>query len=203
MRFSVATSSPSQQIFTRIYDRNEWLFGSGEGSLPSSTGEYRAFLQQFLQGHAIKSVTDVGCGDWQFSKLINWSGIGYTGIDVVPDVIQKNEKMFGAPSVHFRCQDVLTEVPPPADLLILKDVLQHLPFTAVSRVTSFFPQYRFVLVTNDHASANEDVPIGGYNPLDLRLPPFSLPAKELLRYGGFSQVDGKPWTKVTVLLNNK
>ncbi len=197
------TQTPSQEIFSRIYSRNEWLFGSGEGSLPASTGAYRAFLQQFLHDYRIKSVVDAGCGDWQFSQLIDWTGIEYTGSDVVPDVIEKNQQTFAAPTIQFCCQDLLSEELPPADLLILKDVLQHLPFTAISRILSFAPHYRFVLVTNDAATANDDTIIGGYRALDLRLPPFSLPATEVLRYGGFSQVDGKPWEKVTLVIEKK
>ena len=198
-----SVSTAAQQIFTRIYDRNEWVFGSGEGSLPRTTGEYRTFLQSFLREKNIRSVTDAGCGDWQFSQMIDWAGIEYTGVDVVPDVIEKNEKQFAASSIHFRCQDLLTEELPPADLLILKDVLQHLPFTAISRILSFSPQYRFILVTNDAATANDDTVIGGYRALDLRLSPFGLSATEVLRYGGVSAVDEKAWEKVTLLLRNK
>ena len=35
--------------------------------------------QQFLKDNAIRSVVDAGCGDWEFSQAIDWTGIDYKG----------------------------------------------------------------------------------------------------------------------------
>ena len=40
----------------------------------------------------IKSVCDIGCGDWQFSQYIDFKGFKYTGIDCVKSVIDENKK---------------------------------------------------------------------------------------------------------------
>ena len=56
-----------RERFEQIYATNEWHYGSGEGSLPANTVGYRRFLQGFLRNHAITTVTDYGCGDWQVS----------------------------------------------------------------------------------------------------------------------------------------
>jgi SAM-dependent methyltransferase len=189
----------SETVFSRIYTGNEWVFGSGDGSLPSSTEEYRSFLQSFLREHRIRSVVDVGCGDWQFSRLLDWSGVEYLGIDVVDEVIKKNSSAFAGPNVRFLRQDVLESRPPPADLLLLKDVLQHWPFAAIESIISWFPSYRYILVTNEALIApHQDTEFGGYRPLDLREDPFFMPMTEVLRFGGPCNVHGQPWTKVTL-----
>jgi len=76
-----------KRIFNNIYQNNLWDFGSGPGSLEQNTTEYRIFLQNFIRQNKIKRVLDIGCGDWRFSRLMDWSGLVYTGIDVsdVPD----------------------------------------------------------------------------------------------------------------------
>jgi hypothetical protein len=76
------TMSTLQDRFEYIYAANIWGHGSGGGSSPINTRGYRRFLQNFLRKNNIKSVVDLGCGDWQFSHLIDWKGIRYSGFDV-------------------------------------------------------------------------------------------------------------------------
>jgi len=62
-------------VFDFLHTNNERCVGTGFGSLPWTTESYRRLLQDFLACRAIRSVVDVGCGDWQFSRLIDWRGI--------------------------------------------------------------------------------------------------------------------------------
>ena len=78
------------KIFDTIYKYNLWLFGSGTGSLAINNKPYISFLNKFIKENNIKSVIDIGCGDWQISENIDWSNIKYLGIDVVQSVIDKN-----------------------------------------------------------------------------------------------------------------
>ena len=107
-----------------------WGHGSGVGSLPEHTVEYRDFLQQFMARHGVRSVVDVGCGDWQFSRYVDWSNVTYVGIDVVSSVVDNNQREFGNDNISFR-KFLSLEKLPPADLLVCKDVLQHLPNATV------------------------------------------------------------------------
>src|SRR5262249_27223406 len=56
-----------------FFDRN-YRAGrdSGFGSLVSSTATYRYIIEPFIRLNDVHSVLDLGCGDWQFSKLIPW-----------------------------------------------------------------------------------------------------------------------------------
>lgn len=190
----------SLQVFTRIYRENEWLAGSGEGSLPENTEEYRALLQRFLCEKQIQSVVDVGCGDWQFSRLIDWSGINYTGIDVVPALVEHNQERFSNDHIRFLCADALRKPLPVADLLIVKDVLQHWPNRAIKRFLLHLPQYQYALFTNCiHGQNNRNVPFGSYRGLALCEAPFHVPAREVLRYRWRASAEERSGWKQVVL----
>jgi SAM-dependent methyltransferase len=186
-------SPSSQEVFSKIYETKYWgsLNGegySGSGSLCEQTVEYRQFLQQFLAQHKIVSVVDVGCGDWTFSQAIDWSGIDYHGFDVVESVIEKNKLRFGSPSIHFAVADGSeSDLIPPADLLLCKDVLQHLPFQDIEKFLKNIDKYKYCLITNDvdpneRVIQNRDVPRGDHRYLDLTQPPFSIDAEVVLTY---------------------
>ena len=172
-------------IFASIYKDNIWGNGSGMGSSPEATARYRLFLSKFLRDHNIKSVLDYGCGDWQFSKLIDWTGIDYLGMDVVPEVIEKNQAKYSKVNVRFECVTSAT-VLPQVDLILCKEVFQHLPIATNQDLLRKFRQAsKMMLITNDngtHAECNKDVSIGGWSPIKLEAVPYSLNAFEELTY---------------------
>ncbi len=178
-------SLPVAQVFNGIYADAAWGTNdagepsSGSGSTLASTVLYRAFLQAFLKEHDIHSVVDAGCGDWEFSQAMDWRGIDYRGYDVVPSVIARDRAKFGAANVKFTVADIIEEDLPPADLLIVKHVLQHLTNADVARFITQFPKYKHVLLTDGVdaptlSSANTDIPRGQYRTLDLTRPPFNV-----------------------------
>lgn len=118
----------SFDVFKAHYeDKNsQWGNNSGGGSNPYSTIDYRNFLEKFIHMNKIQSIVDIGCGDWQFSRFLNLSGINYLGLDVVPSVISKNTEKFSSTKINFELMPEEIRNVPPADLLIMKDVLQHL-----------------------------------------------------------------------------
>jgi hypothetical protein len=66
---------------------------------------------------------------------------------------------------------------PAADLLISKDVLQHLSNTLVHNFIENNlrkGKYKWVILTNDRGSKNSDVENGGYRAIDLSAPPFDV-----------------------------
>jgi len=119
--------------FDKIYEGNFWGFGSGHGSLPAVTRGYRDFIEKFLQANKIRSVVDYGCGDWQFSRLIDWKGAHYTGLDIAKKVIESNNQKYASGDVEFLAIEPSDNEIPSADLLITKDVLQHLTRNEIER----------------------------------------------------------------------
>lgn len=189
----------ASRVFQKIYTQNRWLFGSGEGSLPAVAKPYREFLQQFLREKKIQSVVDIGCGDWQFSRLIDWNGIQYLGLDAVPEVIQENQRRFSSESISFAVMNVVEETSPPADLVLVKDVFQHWPNDAIKAWLPNVKSYHYALITNDaDERTNVDIAFGEHRAVDIALPPFNFPVEPVLEYSGVD-VSGKPWRKVTYL----
>lgn len=175
-----------RQQFEEIYAENKWLYGSGEGSQTHHTKRYAAFLQNFLRENQIRSVVDMGCGDWQFSQFIDWAGIDYQGFDIVSAVVEANQQKFSRPGVRFQLALGDGSDLPSADLLIAKDVLQHWSNDAIREFLPNLTKYRYCLITNcvnpNGKTSNADIQDGGFRYLDLRLAPFGVEAEELLSF---------------------
>ncbi len=203
--------------FVEIYANNEWGVGSGEGSLDFQTKGYQKFLQKFLKQKRISSVVDMGCGDWQFSRYINWEGISYIGYDVVPEVIAANIEKYSTNNISFKLYSGDPSELPKSDLLIAKDVLQHLPNQPVLEFLQHLSKYRYALITNctnpiNGDLVNSDIPIGDFRYLDLRLPPFNLDATLIYSFvHREKQIKSKlktifrgypRWKKIVLLVDN-
>ena len=167
--------------FDKIYESNYWGFGSGHGSLPSVTKGYRAFVENFLVTNKIRSVLDFGCGDWQFSRLIKWGDIQYTGVDIASSVIDRNNRRFRSNKISFQKIEPRIFELPEADLLISKDVLQHMPRVDIDLfLKDVLPKYKFALITNCSTPVdilNIDISAGEFRPLDLRKAPYNFDAE--------------------------
>ena len=166
------------EVFARIYEADDWDGGSGEGSARDATVSYREVLDRVIQSWDVRTVVDVGCGDWQLGELVDWSPVRYVGWDVVPAVVEANKQKFGH-KVEFHLGDARTEPLPKADLLIAKDVLQHWPNSDIREfLAKQHPRYRYMLITNDISSVhwtgpvNSESGLGGWRTLDLEAPPF-------------------------------
>jgi len=179
---AVDRQSPLTQTFNRIYTEGVWgrdVEGkgtSGTGSTLEITREYRAYLQDFIRKNRVTSVVDAGSGDWSFSSTIDWAGASYLGVDIASDVIEAVREKHEKRNVKFRVGDITEELPG-ADLLISKDVLQHLPNELVQkfiRNNLRKGKYKWALLTNDRGSGNLDTIPGGYRAIDLAAPPFDV-----------------------------
>lgn len=187
------SAQSTEQVFTSIYSNAFWGTNaegdgwSGIGSSYEATAQYREFIADFLKNYAIRSVVDLGCGDWEFSRYIDWKDISYLGIDIVEHVIEKNKKRFEADNVHFEHSNALKYDLPYADLLICKEVLQHLSNDDIRSICSQFKKYKYCLITNgiDYetmSSDNREILCGDYRPLDLTLPPFNIVGTKIFTF---------------------
>ena len=168
--------------FNRIYAEGTWgkdVAGkgtSGTGSTLEITREYRVYVGDFIKKHNVKSVVDAGCGDWSFSSAIDWGDASYLGIDIASDVIVAVRNKYEKGRIKFQVGDITDELPA-AELLISKDVLQHLSNELVHkfiRNNLRKGKYKWVILTNDRGSENRDVASGGYRAIALAAPPFEV-----------------------------
>mmetsp|Transcript_90869 Transcript_90869/g.231244 ORF Transcript_90869/g.231244 Transcript_90869/m.231244 type:complete len:411 (+) Transcript_90869:41-1273(+) len=209
----------AEAAFSRIYDGGEWLCGSeaksGLGSRYETTREFCEFLQGFLREHSITSVVDAGCGHWPsgYQRYINWQGVHYHGVDVVQSVVQDNAGFLrdadrlqtaGLASATFSQGDVSAPLPA-ADLLLVKDVLMHLPNAAVqeflrNNVDMAFGRYRMVLLVQNSVPKTVnlrqmiDIEPGQLLPFDITAPPFNARFVDLFRWQSDEPKAVQLWT---------
>lgn len=177
---------PLAETFTEIYREKTWDTSragtgtSGSGSTLQTSREYRAFLEGFIAEHGVRSVVDAGCGDWEFSQAVDWKGATYLGIDISPEVVDGVKQRFEKDGVRFQVGDVTEDIPA-GDLLVCKDVLQHLSNDLVRKFIKNNlrrGKYQWAIITNDRQWPgffnNRDISSGRRRGLDLRAPPFEL-----------------------------
>lgn len=152
-------STKMMKIFSKIYKESTWGNGSGPGSSESYTVQYRSYLAGFIMSRQVKTVLDIGCGDWQFSHLMDWESLSveqYLGLDCVESVIDENITKYKSTCVNFRLLDITeNDVPETAcgnskwDLIILKDVVQHWPSSTIKNTLEKLRGYcKYILLTN-------------------------------------------------------
>ena len=177
-----------------VFDENYRAgWGSGFGSAVGSTVTYRYVIESFIRLNDVHSVLDLGCGDWQFSKLIPWDDydISYLGLDLSHVVIEKNTAAFGTDRRQFKVIRDPSEIfgLGPFDLIICKDVLQHVSNSIANKyLDAFIVLGRRSFITNDAFPSdriNEDIDTGGYWAIDLRKPPLSRNSCTIAEYVNF------------------
>lgn len=195
---------PLSKFFLPYYfDRtSDWKGTSGVGSNPYWTMGYRHFLESFLNFNEISSIVDLGCGDWRSTRFLNLDRIRYHGFDVVAELVEQNQETHGTESIGFDLAPVDLEFPD-ADLLIVKDVLQHMPSDAILEYcTKVISKYPWALLTNSYRkfdrryTVNSDIDYGGFRPLDLTAPPFDLPGTYVFEH--FSRLQEQVRTLLVV-----
>ncbi len=185
--------SDLSNIFSSKYERNEWGNGSGPGSDPDNCRPYMVWLQELVNSNPCGRIIDVGCGDWQHSRFIDWSPVTYIGVDVVPSVVQYNELHYKREGIEFLCMPGDRIRPKTTDIILCKDVWQHLSFSQIGYQLEAFSGASVIYVANgfpyDAQDPNADCKDGGYRPLNLLHYPFtSLKAEKVLDFG---RDDGK------------
>lgn len=170
------------KVFSEIYNRNMWGEGSGGGSRYEDCISYVTLIQDILRSKAISTVVDLGCGDWQFSRFINWAQVHYIGIDVVESVVATNTSSYGKEKIEFRCFDPIgnPDLMPKGDLVLVKDVFQHLSNQNVCKLLELIEGFRCGLITNDIPGKNIDCRNGDTRPIDVTMAPFNLKAGQVV-----------------------
>jgi SAM-dependent methyltransferase len=184
----------TKAAFEAIYANSTWGTNasgagtSGSGSTLDATYLYRDYLEHFIKKYNIKSVVDAGCGDWEFSSQLDWTGIDYKGFDIVAKVIEADKAKYGKPNIQFFTGNIVEDDLPPADLLISKHVLQHLPNADVKKfLDKQLKKYKHVLLTNGVHEVlltgnNADIKPGEYRLLELMRPPFDVQGRKVLTW---------------------
>ncbi len=124
----------------------------------------------------------------------------YTGYDVVKEVTDYNQWQYSSLGIQFVCAELNQCLELTADLLIVKDVFQHLPPSHCLEFVRTIPErFKYNLITNDHGGNNE-IEIGDYGGNDFTLPPFNMSSELLIEWQQKSPASGN---KQTVTIKGK
>lgn len=171
----------AREVFERIYRDNLWgsrESRSGPGSSHLQALQIAPEFRKALDRAGIQSILDAPCGDFNWMSVMDLSGISYTGIDVVGELIENNLKNYSRPEINFIKMDLLRDDLPKADLILNRDCLVHFAYQDVDRalknmirsgssylMTTTFPGQRL----------NFDITTGDWRPLNLERGPFHFP----------------------------
>ena len=161
-------------VFDKIYRRGIWgkklgaRFYSGPGSHdPQLVNPYVESVKEFLVHLGDKpSVVDLGCGDFNVGQQLRPFCGEYIACDVVPELVAHNAQKFRFLSVDFRCVDMIEDALPRADVIFIREVLQHLSNDAIAKILAKLPEScKYLILTEDIPpqdgfAPNLDKPIG-------------------------------------------
>jgi len=102
----------------------------------------------------------------------------YNGVDIVPELIEKNRLTYAGESVGFACADICTDELPGAELVLCRDCFIHLPTALIYAALRNYKKTgaRYLLLTNCAlAGPYLDIPLGSFRSINFRRPPFSFP----------------------------
>jgi hypothetical protein len=153
-----------EEVFTNIYEQCHWgnnnhseySGSSGMGSeIQNNEHTYVPFLKKFITDKNIKTVVDLGCGDFVCGKLIyDDLDVSYTGYDTYKKIIDYNTKQFEPfPKYSFIHLDFCNnkENIINADLCILKDVIMHWPIDSIYSFLDYIVEnkkFKYILICN-------------------------------------------------------
>ncbi len=181
---SLDHASPLGRIFRRIYHTNKWGSSetrSGPGSECDRTKSLASELPVLMHSRGIRSILDAPCGEFNWMRDVDLNGVVYTGMDIVPELIQRNRQRFK--HLSFTVADITRSELPTVDLILCRDGLVHLSnIHLMAALANFKRSNSKYLLTTTFTKTDETTEIasGWWRPINLELPPFELP-KPLIR----------------------
>jgi hypothetical protein len=136
----------------------------GSGSTIKYTENVRKFIQTIVKKYNIKSISDAGCGDRHWMKLLDFSNIEYKGYDIVPR--DKDVIFF----------DITSQILPQTDLIINRDVIWHLNEQMIaSMINNFKKSNSKYLLINYFKHVDNSVLKGQFRRVSLMKEPYFFP----------------------------
>jgi len=144
-------------------------YSSGSGSdLHINKKQYIPFLQTFIIENKIKTVVELGCGTFNIGPDIYRNlNIIYFGYDVQDETIKQNQETYKYffKKYNFFTANLLNEKSlnalEPADLCIIKDVIQHWPTEYIEPFLDYLiasGKYNYILIVNCYDTSGESRP---------------------------------------------
>ena len=222
---SVGGLTENMRAFMKVYEGNEWGFGSGGGSaLPFAARTICLLSSSYLSLLNITLLVDLPCGDQQWAPTLRAlaPGLKYIGVDAMPGLVQRNREVFGhggPGEPEFWLADMAAEGGggPFASIrersklwtdadrvaVLSRHVLEHNTFNTSASYLAHLKRsgaLYFIGTTALPEAVPVNTPIivpGGYTPLNMLAAPYNFP-HGVLRWFETGQVEGEGTTCMEV-----
>jgi hypothetical protein len=176
----VMNSASRRDTFEAIYKRNYWgseESRSGPGSSVLNTVSIRKELPKIFEKFEIYTVFDAPCGDFNWMKTIDLSGVDYTGADIVESMVDQLNMNYSGDKIRFLHMDLICEPFPKSDLVISRDCFFHLSYKdTIGFLKNFLESQSTYLLSTSHENnglfENKDITTGDFRLIDLFAPPY-------------------------------
>jgi len=170
-----------QSTFAPFYTENLWgdaESASGPGSTLARTAKLRNELPILLQEIGARSMLDAPCGDFNWMKETVVTLEQYIGADIIPELITRNQSLYGNERTRFVLLDLTRDELPCVDVILCRDCFIHFSDRHIAAALRNFKRSGSTyLLTNTYREwrQNENIRTGEFRHLNLRLPPFNFP----------------------------
>jgi len=129
--YKEANSLTVEKQWKALYDKKMGLRPEGQplwmrGNPVKTTSILREKLKEIFKQLDIKTFSDIGCGDFLWLSLIDWSTVNYIGYEIIQDLVDRNRKLF--PKFQFEKLNIIDTIPPKVDMIFMRSVLVHTNF---------------------------------------------------------------------------
>jgi SAM-dependent methyltransferase len=196
-RFSRFAAQTREEVFNEVYRKKMWTGGSAKPSGAGSYGEmaeqYLHYIGRFIDSKAVDSIVDVGCGDFNIGSKLSRYVKRYIALDVSSEIIERNKITYAELSnVEFQQLDACSDQIPLADLVIVRQVLQHLTNAEIEDLLSNVEKSgtKYVIIVEHHYDLDKsqvtNIDLQAHGPytrvehrsgVNIMEPPFSKEAK--------------------------
>ena len=180
-----------KRVFTSIYKSNHWVQDddilpkenisiSGHGSNTNTEQFYNLEknLNDVIENYNIKSILDMPCGDFLWMKeILKNKKINYLGIDIVEELIKKNNIKFKTKNIEFENHDIVNFFSERSfDLIIIRDLFIHIDNSDILRILNNIKDldFKYIALNSYENEINENVIIGKHRKINLLAHPFNL-----------------------------
>ena len=191
----------NKDVFEKIYDERRWgapsdrtgKYSSGDGSRNRHiVSQYVDAIRYFIsQQQDMRSALDLGCGDFFVGAQLVSLFDRYIAADVASNILAQNERLYGHTKAQVIQLDITRDEIPPADVVFVRQVLQHLSNSEIAKFVSNIQGKCTMLIVTESLSKslffkpNKDLFTGPNirihmkSGVVLEKPPFNLPCQDV------------------------
>jgi len=162
----------AKTAFELIYEKQYWGSADGHPYYSGSGSHDVAIVAPYIKSmkNWLKSLdknihlVDLGCGDFSVGNQLLTETNSYGACDVSCSLIDFNKTKFESEKLKFYCLDAIEDKLPKGNVLVIRQVFQHLANNDIEKIIRKFNDFEYVVITEHIPEkefiANKDKSIG-------------------------------------------